>query len=60
MKPATLLFVVNIPDIFVSHRLSIALAAKKPGYDVHVAGKRNWQFHLWDILIFQAWLEKNK
>lgn len=33
----TLLFVVNSPDFFLSHRLPIALAAKKDGYDVHVA-----------------------
>jgi asparagine synthase (glutamine-hydrolysing) len=23
----------------------------------HIAGKRNWQFHLWVILMFQTWLE---
>ncbi len=32
-----LLFVVNIPRFFVSHRLPLALAAKDAGYDVHVA-----------------------
>lgn len=32
-----LLFVVNCPAFFVSHRLPIALAARKEGYDVHVA-----------------------
>jgi asparagine synthase (glutamine-hydrolysing) len=24
----------------------------------HLSGTRNWQYWLWDILMFQAWLEK--
>jgi len=32
-----LLYVVNIPRFFVSHRLPLALAARKAGFDVHVA-----------------------
>lgn len=26
----------------------------------HLSGKRNWQYLLWDVLIFQAWLEQSK
>jgi asparagine synthase (glutamine-hydrolysing) len=26
----------------------------------HVTGRRNWQHHLWDILMFQSWLEHQK
>ncbi|RDH43211.1 glycosyltransferase family 4 protein [Zooshikella ganghwensis] len=32
-----LLFIVNDPAFFLSHRLPVALEAKKRGYDVHVA-----------------------
>ena len=31
-----LLYFVNIPRFFVTHRLPLALAAQQAGYDVHV------------------------
>jgi asparagine synthase (glutamine-hydrolysing) len=26
----------------------------------HLSGRHNWQYHLWDILMFQAWLEETR
>ncbi|MDC4226501.1 MAG: asparagine synthase C-terminal domain-containing protein [Candidatus Manganitrophus sp.] len=26
----------------------------------HLSGARNWQYHLWDILMFQAWLDESR
>lgn len=36
-KAQKLLYVVNIPRFFLSHRLPLALAARDAGFDVHVA-----------------------
>jgi glycosyltransferase involved in cell wall biosynthesis len=41
-----LLFVVNIPRFFVSHRLPLALAARAAGYDVHVATAGDDEEHI--------------
>lgn len=26
----------------------------------HLSGKHNWPYHLWSVLMFQAWLEENR
>lgn len=26
----------------------------------HLSGKRRWEFHLWDVLMFQVWLENSR
>ncbi len=35
--PVKLLYVVNIPRFFVSHRLPLALGAREAGFEVHIA-----------------------
>ncbi|MDO4683947.1 MAG: asparagine synthase-related protein, partial [Lautropia sp.] len=29
-------------------------------WNEHLSGKKNWQHHLWDVLMFQAWLERER
>jgi asparagine synthase (glutamine-hydrolysing) len=32
----------------------------KKKWDEHQSGKHNWQYHLWDVLMFQSWYDYQK
>jgi asparagine synthase (glutamine-hydrolysing) len=34
-----------------------AVAPVRQKWDEHLSGERNWAYHLWDVLMFQSWLE---
>jgi len=36
------------------------VSAVRKKWDEHISKKRDWQYQLWDILMFQAWLDNNK
>ena len=41
----------------LKHENFFDVAGIRKKWDEHVSGKRNWHYLLWDVLMFQAWLE---
>lgn len=33
-------------------------AGVRKKWEEHLSGRRNWQYHIWDVLMFQSWLEQ--
>jgi len=42
----------------VEHEGFLAAPALRTKWQEHQSGKRNWQGHLWNALMFQSWLEE--
>lgn len=36
------------------------VALVRQRWDEHLSGRRNWHYHLWDVLMFQAWLDNQQ
>jgi asparagine synthase (glutamine-hydrolysing) len=32
-------------------------ASVRRKWEEHLSGRRNWQYHIWDVLMFQSWLD---
>ena len=47
---------LNINKLKAEGYINGDLVRKK--WEEHQSGKRNWQHHLWNILMFQAWNDK--
>jgi asparagine synthase (glutamine-hydrolysing) len=49
---------LNEDEIRNDGLLNYAIIKKK--WDEHICGKRNWQYHIWDVLMFQTWYRQQK
>jgi asparagine synthase (glutamine-hydrolysing) len=48
---------LNESNLVKQGYLNSTIIRKK--WDEHLSGKYNWQYEIWNVLIFQSWLQKN-
>lgn len=49
---------LSAPRLRADGYFDVALVRQR--WDEHLSGRRNWHFHLWDVLMFQAWLDNQQ
>jgi asparagine synthase (glutamine-hydrolysing) len=43
----------------LKHEGYFAVKLIRDKWEEHLSGKQNWQYLLWNVLMFQAWIDEN-